>query len=117
MRIPPPHAVGRSASSRSELAGWGGMNSSRLPTQWGGRPARVASSPGGEVRAQRAALVNDHREDDRAHPERQPDRDQADLFVAPADGAEHEGDEGEDQQDRAQGQAGDAAGYKLRKGP
>src|SRR6266851_4708899 len=64
--ISPPHAVGRSAGSRSEPAGWGRsgcqmrhaamgprargacLRRSRLPTQWGGRPAREGSPPGGE---------------------------------------------------------------------
>src|SRR5712692_8755696 len=56
----PPRHAGRSASSRSELAGWGepsfckglGIGSgrgapTRLPATRGGRPARAASSPGG----------------------------------------------------------------------
>src|SRR6266851_2951242 len=70
--LSPPHAVGRSACSPSEHAGWGHTSSekswekgvgvgreaylasrrsgklSRLPATRGGRPARAASSPGGE---------------------------------------------------------------------
>src|SRR5712692_5266286 len=89
-------------------------------------PASTRSAEVGQL-AQRArrvgrnelegrVLVNDDRKDDRSHPKRQPDSDQADLLVTPADGAQNEGDESEDQEDRAQGQAGEAAGYKLRKG-
>src|SRR6202022_4175737 len=62
-------------------------------------------------------LMDERRDYDRTHPEGQPDRDQADLLVTPADGGEHECDEREDQKDRAQVQAREPAIDELRKHP
>src|SRR3982074_1166931 len=60
-------------------------------------------------------LMDKRRENERRHPEGQPDRDQAHLFVPPADGGENEGDEREDQKYRAQVQAREPAVDQQRK--
>src|SRR5450756_364303 len=62
-------------------------------------------------------LVDELRNHDRSGPESQPDSDQADFLVTPADGSEQKGDEGEEQQDHSQGQVPETSVDQQRKHP